>query len=354
MSGFEPLNYLVSELTLEDRLALRSLLGARLRRRGGPPVIELVGVRPAEADRFLNRLYRRHLRLIPVNAPTLPFEATDERDKQALRQDVVNCLWYLSTRAQGLGCYVRNRPQIKFPRFTLGFLVYQWAQNRDVKELATIAKGLQTVRQVQDAPQPAPEGISAALLGLGTPGALAALGLELAYLLVPGNRHRKGVRWWGRTLDSPSRWLHRPRGGVLEYMYNLVAAGVDDRDRPLEALLAAALLADLDAYYNALRRWNRDRLPLVLVPGSHTPGGKALLRAFRGAYQRVYDPLNARWYRPVTRPVVIAVGEQAGVGAESLSTVEQRLKEWAPRPGQRGPERWMLRAVVPPQREGEQ
>ncbi|MDG4857570.1 hypothetical protein P8605_05245 [Streptomyces sp. T-3] len=357
MSGYGPLlNYIVPELLLEERLARRALLGGQLRRRGGPPMIELLEVEGAEADRLLNQLYRRYLRTAPVNLPDLPLSSAPERDKEALRQDVVNCLWYLSTPARGLGCYVRNRPRIRFPRFTFGLLVHKWAVGQDVKELATIAKGLKTVRQLQNAPTPAPapDGITTALGGLGVPGNLAALMLQLGYYTVPGNRHRKAIRWWGRTLDSPQHLMHRPRRAVLDYMFNLVTEGADDRGRSLEVLLTAALLADVDAYYNTFRRLNRDRLPLVLVPKADTPAGRALLRAFRGAYQRVYDPLDGRPYPPVTRPVVIAVGSHAIRGTETLDTAEQRLKEWVPQPGQTAPDRWMLRAVVAQQQEGEQ
>ncbi|MGW0733255.1 hypothetical protein [Streptomyces sp. NPDC002851] len=356
------MNYLVPELLLQDRRARRALLGAQLRRRGGPPMIELLGVEPAAAERLLNRIHLRYDRTVPVNHPRLPLGSATEREKERLRASVVDCLWYLSTRSRGLGGYLGNRPRIRFPRFTLGILVYQWAQRENVKELATIARGLRTVRQVQESRTEVPGNILDPLANLGVPGGIAALGLALGYHVLPGNRHRAAIRWWGRVVDSPPRWLHRPRGAVLDDMFNLVTAGRDHRDRSVESLLAAALLADLDAYYNTFRRLNRDLLPLVLLPGADTPSGRALLRAFRGAYQRVFDPLDGRRYKTMTRPVVIAVGSRAapeGAGGTPgrLDTLEQRLREWRPTRGQGSQDRWMLRVAVAragESREGEQ
>ncbi|MEE1943194.1 hypothetical protein V1L54_27970 [Streptomyces sp. TRM 70361] len=100
------------------------------------------------------------------------------------------------------------------------------------------------------------------------------------------------------------------------------------RDKPSrEELLAAALLADIDAYYGPRRRFNRDLPPVILLP-EYRPGGREFLDTLLRAYDIM--PPRASRKRTVTRPVVVAVadevpGERA---AGPLEDLEIHLNKW--------------------------
>ncbi|MFD7918761.1 hypothetical protein ACFV3R_06010 [Streptomyces sp. NPDC059740] len=351
----DQLTRVLAGLLMEDRLA-RVSPGSRMRRRGGPPLLEIVEPRPAAAAALLGRLRHRYADngALPVNDLAVP-----TGEPQASGRAVTDCLWYLSTRAGGLGGELAHRPPLAFPRLSTGLLVQRWAATRrntaptdlDLDEqLRLLLRELRREREDRQPPGPV-EGldrVEKAVAGLGTPGAVTSFGLALLrLLLLRGRAYRTSLRWWGRTLQVPARSLLPRREAVVAELFNVHRNHCDKRGRTAPALLTLAFLADIDAHYHCYRRLNRDRPPLILLPHAEAPAGRRLLAALVQAYDA--EPTSRR--RP-TRPVVLAVstthrplpGAADGVSAPErhVEDLAGHLGEWWPAAGRTPQERWLL------------
>ncbi|MFF2652357.1 hypothetical protein [Streptomyces sp. NPDC058045] len=340
------LTRVLSGLLMERRLA-RVSMGGRIRRRGGPPLLELVEPDAAAGREMLERL-RHHFGgrgALPVNDLRVPTDADNTSGR-----GVVDCLWHLSTRAGGLGCELSHRPPLTFPRLSTGLLVRHWADrnwhhlDREPgldDQLRLLMKELQRDRADQ---QPGPEAglyrVEQALSQLGPPGVLASLGLALPRLVRLKRRpDRVALHWWGRVLGVPHRTVQARREAVVTELFRVNRDGRDRHGNTVESLLTRAFLADLDAYYTRYRRLNRDRPPLILLPQAHTPTGRALLDALAGAYETA-----AVGGRRPTRPVVLALSttHRAAGSERRVDDLAGDLDSWTSSAGRSPAERWLL------------
>ncbi|WP_416968779.1 hypothetical protein [Streptomyces sp. 4F14] len=124
----------------------------------------------------------------------------------------------------------------------------------------------------------------------------------------------------GAKLDQPAlKWwdeeLHGIQGSgirkLLDWVFLSLRLQVPaEARRVLEARLAAAFLADIDAHYRR-RHWRVRPLPLILLDNTHTPTGSRLLDVLLTAYARAAGPENAKGAE-VTRPVIVATRLGAG------------------------------------------
>jgi hypothetical protein len=347
MSGYEPfLTRVMPELVMQRKR--RPSAGSRLRGRGGPPAIEIVGLDEAEGEALLRELYRRYAPLLPINDPTrMPLT----------RGRVADSFWYLSTRVYGLSGPTAYRLPIRFPRFALGMMAYVWAERNDRPDLEQIARGHEWMReelrkQHDENPQQVADGqlltdlqgYLASAIGGRIGAALAAVSALVRLLLARPRPDRVALRWWGKALNTPPGTfsLHE---AVAAHLFRTFRSGTDQRGRSADQLLAAAFLADIDAHYGLRRRLNRDLLPVILLP-AHTPAAHefldTLLRAYGVAFPR--PPRK----RTVTRPVIVAVGGDGtgGPPPRPLAELESYLNIWTLPVEGDVRERWVLRVTA--------
>lgn len=346
--GYEPfLTRVMPELVMQHKR--RRSAGSRLRGRGGPPAIEIVGLTERERDALLQEVYRRYARVLPVNDPT---------EMPLVRGRVADSFWYLSTRVYGLGGHTAYRLPIRFPRFALGMMAHAWAEKNDRPGLEEIEKGHEWLRDelrkrrdenprrvADDQLLTDLEGHLATAIGGRAGGLVAAVSAVARFLLARPRPDRIALRWWGKVLNTPPgafSW----REAVATELFRVFRRRKDRRERPSAQLLAAALLADLDAHYGLRRRLNRDMPPVILLP-EHTPAGREFLDTLLRAYGIAF-PRSPR-KRTVTRPVVVAVG--GGVTAAEprprpLEELESYLNVWTIPVEGDVRERWLLRVTA--------
>jgi len=323
---------------------LRRSAGSRLRARGGPPAIEIVGLDEAESAALLRELYQRYAPVLPVNDPAhLPLVSGRGADS----------FWYLSTRVYGLGGPTAYRLPIRFPRFALGMMAYVWAEENDRPDLEQIARGHEWLREElrkrrdENPRQTADsqlltdlQGYLASAIGGRLGGALATVSALVRLLLARPRPDRVALRWWGKVLNTPPGTFSL-YDAVATTLFRVFREGADQRGRSAELLLAAALLADIDAHYGLRRRLNRDLLPVVLLP-AHTPEAHEVLDTLLRAYGVAFPRPPRK--RTVTRPVIIAVGGD-GTG-EPLAGLESSLNLWSLPVEGDVRKRWVLRVTA--------
>ncbi|WP_344366966.1 hypothetical protein [Streptomyces gobitricini] len=347
----------VSGLLMEPRH--RPSVGSRLRRKGGPPVIEVVGLDRTQQNDLLWSLRHTYAERLPVNVPEVPVE-----------KGVADSFWYLSTRMSGLnGPAGRRAPA--FPRFHLGLLAHTWAADHadlglDRLQYAHRALVRDLGKRRQEEPLRRDELLRELELPLTATGPvgglLATLSTLVRFLTGRPRPDRVALRWWGRALSVQKggafstreaiaiRLFHffRPRpprpddpDDVREEAARAEAARVANRDE----YLVAAFLADIDAHYGLLRRLNRNQPPLMLLH-VHNPEGRAVLDTHLAAYRTLRRVVGRR---TATHPVVLVVSDDdagARLTAAPLDELEDLLNTWALRLEGDVRERRLLRVTV--------
>jgi hypothetical protein len=353
-----PLARIVSGLVMEPRY--RASLGSRLRRKGGPPVVEIAGLSPAEQDALLEFFHARYWGQLPVNFPEVPVHTGS----------VTDSLWYLSTRVFGLSGPVGSQRALAFPRFALGLLASIWAANHpnlSLQELQNAHHWL--VRELRKRREEGPlepdadrllREMEAHLPGFGRVGSLAGMGLTLLrFRLARPRPDRVALRWWGRALRVPRGGANSRREAVAIRLFHFFRPRAHDREdeQAVRAekerednrneFLAASFLADLDAHYGVLRRLNKKQPPVMLLKVDG-PEGRALLDVLLGAYRTAFRDVGQR--RSVTRPVVLVTSGDGGPGlpqARPFDELEALLDAWTLNLEGNMRERRLLRVTVP-------
>ncbi|MDG9715799.1 hypothetical protein [Streptomyces sp. DH24] len=348
---------IISGLVMEPRN--RPSAGSRLRRKGGPPVIEVVGLGRSQQNALLEGLRHKYAERLPVNVPEVP-----------LARGVVDSFWYLSTRMTGLnGPAGRRAPA--FARFHLGLLAHAWAADHadlslDRLQYAHRALVRDLGRRRQGTPPPHAEllrDLEQPMAGAGTVGALlASLSTVARFVTGRPRPDRVALRWWGRALKVPRggafssreaiaiRMFHffRPRlpqPGDPEEVREKAARQEEARVANRNAFLVAAFLADIDAHYGLLRRLNRNQPPLMLLQVQDA-AGRAVLDAYLDAHRVMRNVVRQR---TITHPVVLVVSDHAagaGLTAEPFEQLEALLDAWTLRLEDGKRERRLLRVTV--------
>ncbi|MFJ8650145.1 hypothetical protein ACIRNI_29045 [Streptomyces sp. NPDC093546] len=347
----------VSGLLMEPRN--RPSVGSRLRRKGGPPVIEVVGLDRTQQNDLLWSLRHTYAERLPVNVPEVPVE-----------NGVADSFWYLSTRMSGLGGPAGRRAPA-FPRFHLGLLAHTWAADHadlglDRLQYAHRALVRDLSRRRQEEPPRRDQllrELEVPLAGTGTLGGLLAMLSTLVRFLTGRPRpDRVALRWWGRALRVQKGGAFSNREAIairLFYFFRprpprpddpedvrveaarAEAARVDNRNE----FLIAAFLADIDAHYGLLRRLNRNQPPLMLLR-VHNARGRAVLDTYLAAYRTLRRVVGRR---TATHPVVLVVSDDdagARLTAAPLDELEALLNTWTLRLEGDVRERRLLRVTV--------
>jgi hypothetical protein len=351
------LTRIVSGLVMEPRN--RPSAGSRLRRKGGPPVIEVVGLDRTQQNDLLWHLRNKYAARLPVNVPEVP-----------VAQGVADSFWYLSTRMSGLnGPAGRRGPA--FARFHLGLLAHTWAADHadlglDRLQVAHRALVRDLGARRQEAPPRRDEllrELEQPMAAAGTPGAiLASLSTVVRFATGRPRPDRVALRWWGRALRVPGggafsnreaiaiRMFHffrprPPRPGDPDEVREEAARKEEARVANRNEFLIAAFLADIDAHYGLLRRLNRNQPPLMLLQ-VHDAEGRAVLDAYLAAHRTLRQVVKRR---TVTCPVVLVVSDDdpgAMLTAAPLDELETLLDGWALRLEGDIRERRLLRVTV--------
>ncbi|MEV6957875.1 hypothetical protein AB0M97_01455 [Streptomyces sp. NPDC051207] len=350
------LTRIVSGLVMEPRN--RPSAGSRLRRKGGPPVIEVVGLDRTQQSRLLRTLRDKYAERLPVNVPEVPMD-----------KGVADSFWYLSTRMTGLsGPAGRRAPS--FARFHLGLLAHAWAAKHADLELErlqyahrALVRDLGRKRQeetsrrdtlLQELEQP--------MAAAGTVGAvLASLSTLVRFVTLRPRADRVALRWWGQALKVRTGGAFSSREAIAIRMFHFFRPRPPRPDDPEEVreeaaqqeeirvthrneFLIAAFLADIDAHYGLLRRLNRNQPPLMLLE-VHDAEGRTVLDAYLAAHKHMRSLVK---WGTITHPVVLVVSDdaEAGLTAAPLAELETLLDSWELRVEDGKRERRLLRVTV--------
>ncbi|MEV5342022.1 hypothetical protein AB0K93_26595 [Streptomyces sp. NPDC052676] len=294
-------------------------MGSRLRRKGGPPVVEVLGLNRTQQNELLWRLRHRYAQRLPVNVPEVPLE-----------NGVADSFSYLSTRTSGLGGPAGRRA-LTFPRFHLGLLAHTWAADHADLGLDRLQHAYRALvrdlgRRRQGEPPRRDEllrELEAPLTATNSLGSLlTTLSTLVRFLTGRPRPDRVALRWWGRALRVPKGGAFSDREAIairLFYFFRPRPPCADDSDEVraeaarAEAArvanrneyLIAAFLADIDAHYGLLRRLNRNQPPLMLLQ-VHNAEGRAVLDTYLAAHRTLRRMVGRR---TVTHPVVLVVSD---------------------------------------------
>jgi hypothetical protein len=351
------LTRIVSGLVMEPRH--RPSVGSRLRRKGGPPVIEVVGLDRTRQNGLLWKLQQRYAGRLPVNVPEVPVE-----------KGVAESFWYLSTRMSGLnGPYGRRSPA--FPRFHLGLLAHTWAADHADLGLDRLQHAHRALvrhlgrRHEEDTLERDQllRDLEPSLSAGGMVGALlAVLSTAVRFLIGRPRPDRVALRWWGRALRVPKGGAFSNREAIAIRLFHFFRPRPPRPGDPYEVraeearqeasrvanrneYLIAAFLADIDAHYGLLRRLNRNQPPLMLLQ-VHDAEGRAVLDTYLDAHRTLRRVVGRR---TVTHPVVLVLSDDdagARLTAAPLDELESLLDTWTLRLEGDARERRLLRVTV--------
>ncbi|KUO22262.1 type 1 periplasmic-binding domain-containing protein [Streptomyces dysideae] len=263
-----------------------------------PVVVELRGGATADAEDLMKRFTAYQTKL-PVNNPgALADDVRGAASVAELLDDVAR--WYSFP-----GMCKRRRP-LRFRRFRMTQQAYRmWRQPGGVgaeevqqlqercEQAAYAERGGLLVELNRLRGQAVAKKLHAAATLYGTGAFLAALTLVplfewvVRYVWV----HRPARQWFQEKTRTPTP----------QAMYFALCQVRNDTEDVWNQWLTDAFLADIDAYYHQGRRWNRSRMPLLLIPHAEpgTPGGD-LLRHLRG------DQAGGKAVPRRSGPVVVA------------------------------------------------
>lgn len=314
------LDGLVPHLVGLDRTTER-----RPHHRRGAPVVHLVGPRGSGRTTLLNDLHSSYRNRVPLVRADLAvgdfgFEGLGRLPGDDLpNASHVTSLLYLMSHHLQLAV-PRSWTTLKFRRLSLGLLVVTtWpasgpADPNEPADLQNLRQQLdhfrtvvtadsvdrkrrnELIRQLFDALLPLVSTVTAM-----PPGAdaltLTALTTARDALLSPrGDRGALG--WWNKRLGAY-------QGDAVQKLYRFgqTFQQRDERRNEIEALLTAALIADVDDSYDIKRRLNDTPRPLILLDNLDALPGDRFLAPLRDAFGHL-DP-----DRPGTYPVFVVTTE---------------------------------------------
>jgi hypothetical protein len=310
------LDAVISQLTFRERFPRRR---ARFERRAGALVLQIEG----ESDpvrQWLADLLKRYRGIVPVNNPSDVEPGQDEESQvvEQLQAIVEGC---------GYGGIVAHGLPIVFPRFAAArTALYDWRSTPehfharrigDLKGQIKEAVSLERRRTLPEARPRLEPLVQDPYVTQQLGGLLGLLLLVVNALRLP---HHRTVRWY-RT--------RRFRGLRT---FEAVCAELDSRrtgpGHEKQRLLVEALLADIDAHYGVVRRLNRARRPVILLPDVDTVPARRVIR------DRILEAYDGESRTLRVYPVVVTTSRPGGadpvVGARP-SVPTDRLAEEIPR-----------------------
>ncbi|MFG2721821.1 hypothetical protein ACGFW5_26575 [Streptomyces sp. NPDC048416] len=314
------LDAVISHLTFRERFSRRRV---RFERGAGALVLQVEGG-SEPVRQWLADLLKQYRGIVPVNNPSdVEPEASQERQVVEQLQAIVEGCGYGGIVAHGL--------PVVFPRFAAArTALYDWRPTPehfharrmgDLKGQIKEAISQERRHTMPDA-RPRLDPLIQDPYVTQQLGGLLGLLLKVPNLLrVP---HRRTVRWF------------RARRFVGLRTFEAVCEELDGwRTRPAhekQRLLVEALLADIDAHYGTVRRLNRARRPVVLLPDVDTVPARRVIRdrmleAYDGECRalRVY-PVVVTTSRPGRAGPL--VGARPAVAADGLAdAIPGRFKE---------------------------
>ncbi|MCG5212004.1 hypothetical protein [Streptosporangium sp. KLBMP 9127] len=309
------LDAVLAELVIRDRFGRRRI---RYGRRFGPLVLQLEAADDTIRS-WPEEYYRKYSGVLPINEPgeTPAAGAPREGPERQVADELLDI-------AQGCGYDGRPayRLPIVFPRFAAAYAVLIAWQPDEEGTRAELDAELETrVKQaIGEARRDVLPELRKRFGGLSRDpyieqqlSGLAGLGIRLlGALRFP---HFRTVRWYRKKgfgtqpprttrvlIKELRRWRRKPPAEQ-------------------ELLLVEALLADIDAHYGVVRRLNRARRPVILLPGvDRVPARRKIRDTLLAAYDGKCRDLR-------THPVVIATSAPDGApparGANAPVTADE-------------------------------
>ncbi|MFF8711850.1 hypothetical protein ACF07T_10475 [Streptomyces sp. NPDC015184] len=321
------LDDVLAHLTFRERFTRRRV---RFERGSGALVIQVEG-EPDPVRQWLEALVKSYRGIVPVNNPSdvgagaveEPEETgagrgggagrpEGERGGQGDRDDqealVVEQLQAM-TEGCGYGGRVAHGLPIVFPRFAAArTALHEWqpvptqSRPRQIGDLKRQIREAITEERRQTLPELRPRIDPLLEDPYVSEGMGGLVGLLLKVVNAFRFPHHRTVRWYGTERFPRQRTFE----AVCEQLERL-------REEPAEArqsLLVEALLADIDAHYGIVRRLNRARRPVLLLPDVDTVPAR---RIIRDRLIAAYDG-ESRGLR--VYPVVVTTSQPGGATPE--------------------------------------
>ncbi|MFF5107000.1 hypothetical protein [Streptomyces sp. NPDC000134] len=341
--------------------------GVRPAHTRGAPVLRIYGGRGTGKTAVCRRLHdthvnRAHVALWPMTDRTAPPAGPGDEAGLLASRPLAALAWLVHELDADVPVFGR----IPFPRFTYGLVaatVWQDAApdagGPTVAELADFrARRTALLAALADGPGRAPVvqrfgAFAEALLPLVSWLAPALAPLEdllrqFVRQASGGTRpHAAALRWWdGQDLRVAGTGIER----VLRYaqtLHHQVPAAARGK---LEERLAAAFLADIDAYHRRPHLLSRP-LPLIVLDDTHTGTGERLFDLLVTAYATAAGPDNARGgevRRPVLVTTVLGAAPPPGAARERTPVEMSRIGalDWRS-PDSEAPEEWQVWVRAP-------
>ncbi|MCX4862924.1 MULTISPECIES: ABC transporter substrate-binding protein [unclassified Streptomyces] len=289
------LDDVLAQLTFRERFTRKRV---RFERRYGALVVQVEGA-PAPVRQWLGALLRNYRGVVPVNNPS---DVPAGQDEEGLVVEQLQAM----TEGCGYGGRVAHGLPIVFPRFAAArTALYEWqpvatqSHPRQIGDLKRQIREAITEERRQTLPELRPrlnplldDPYVSERMGGGLVGLLLKVVNALRF------PHHRTVRWYGTRRFPRQRTFE----AVCEELERL-------RSKPAAAkqlLLVEALLADIDAHYGAVRRLNRARRPVLLLPDVDTVDAR---RVIRDRLMEAYDG-ESRALR--VYPVVVTTSQPGG------------------------------------------
>ncbi|MFG3280758.1 hypothetical protein [Streptomyces sp. NPDC048111] len=290
------LDTVMAQLTYRQRFVRGRI---RFERGAGALVFQIEGG-GEDVRRWLAELLRQYRGIVPVNNPS-DVEADVAQERQVLEQlqaIVEGC---------GYGGIVAHGLPVVFPRFAAArTALYDWRPTPEHSHARRMGNLKGQIKEAisQERRHTLPDARPRLDPLLQDPyvtqqlGGLLGLLLKLADLLrLP---HRRTVRWF-RTSRFPGL---RTFEAVCEELDGRRTGPAHEKQR----LLVEALLADIDAHYGVVRRLNRARRPVILLPDVDTVAARRIIR------DRVLEAYDGESRALRVCPVVVATARPGLAG----------------------------------------
>ncbi|MFG3244254.1 hypothetical protein [Streptomyces sp. NPDC048157] len=289
------LDDVLAYLTFRERFARKRV---RFERRSGALVLQVEGS-PAPVRQWLGDLLRSYRGIVPVNNPS---DVPAGHDEEGLVVEQLQAM----TEGCGYGGRVAHGLPIVFPRFAAArTALYEWqpvptqSHPRQIGDLKRQIREAITEERRQTLPELRPrlnplldDPYVSERMGGGL------VGLILKVINACRFPHHRTVRWYGTR--------RFPRQRTFEAVCEELERRRSEPAAAKQLLLVEALLADIDAHYGVLRRLNRARRPVLLLPDVDTVPAR---RTIRDRLIEAYDG-ESRGLR--VYPVVITTSQPGG------------------------------------------
>ncbi|CAM5279367.1 hypothetical protein SXANM310S_03083 [Streptomyces xanthochromogenes] len=287
------LDAVIAQLTFRERFSRKRV---RFERDAGALVLQIEGGSDP-VRQWLARLLKEYRGIVPVNNPSDVEESDPERQVLEQLQAVVEGCGYGGIVARGL--------PIVFPRFAAArAALYDRQQTGDHSHARRMGA---LKRQIEEAiaherRHSMPQARTRLDPLIQDPYVTQQLGGFLGLLLKIANALRlpcyRTVRWFRKRRFPGLRTFE----AVCEELDGWSARPAHEKQR----LLVEALLADVDAHYGVLRRLNRVRRPVILLPDVDTIPARRIIR------DRMLEALSGTAKGLRVHPVVITTSRPGG------------------------------------------